>query len=105
KTLQNAIGWSYNLLSGEEQKLFAYLAIFSGGFSLDTAEAMFSQFLTDKSVSALLAALVDKSLLQYDSAERGEPRYAMLATIQEFARTQLRQMGEETKIRDRHLAY
>ena len=36
---------------------------------------------------------------------RGEPRYTMLVTIQEFARTRLRAMDEETKIRHWHVAY
>ena len=43
KTLNNAIGWSYNLLSPEDQKLFAYLSVFAGGFTLDAVEAIFSQ--------------------------------------------------------------
>jgi len=42
KTLNNAIRWSYNLLLEEEQKLFAYLSVISGGFTLDIVEAMFS---------------------------------------------------------------
>ena len=100
KTLRNAIDWSYGLLPPEEQKLFAYLSVFSGGFTLDTVEAMFSQFSMNKPVPNLIASLLDKSLLQPDTAERTETRYTMLMTIQEFARTRLHQMGEETEIRN-----
>ena len=64
KTLNHAISWSYNLLSEEEQKLFAYLSVFSGGFALDAAEAMFSKTFTGQSISNLVASLLDKSLLQ-----------------------------------------
>ncbi|MCI0552631.1 MAG: helix-turn-helix domain-containing protein [Anaerolineae bacterium] len=105
KTLQDAIDWSYSLLSHTEQKLFAYLSVFSGGFTLQAAEAIFSQSVVDKSVSELVTSLLDKSLLQFDSAESGDARYTMLVTIQEFARLRLRQMGEETEIRNQHLAY
>lgn len=105
KTLQNAIGWSYNLLSDEEQKLFARLSVFSGGFTLEAAEAIFSRTVSEKSVTDLIALLLDKSLLQRMPNERGEPRYTMLVTIQEFARERLRSMGEETEIHNWHLAY
>jgi predicted ATPase/DNA-binding XRE family transcriptional regulator len=107
KTLNNAIGWSYNLLSEAEQKLFAYLSVFSGGFTLDAAEAMFSQTFTGKSISNLVASLLDKSLLQraLEREARVEARYTMLVTIQEFARECLLEMGEATEIRDRHLTY
>jgi predicted ATPase/class 3 adenylate cyclase len=39
QTLHSAIGWSYGLLNPSEQRLFAQLAVFSGGFTLDAAEA------------------------------------------------------------------
>jgi predicted ATPase/transcriptional regulator with XRE-family HTH domain len=103
KTLNHAIRWSYSLLSAEEKKLFAYLSVFSGGFTLDTAEAMFSQSFTERSVSNLIALLLDKSLLQ--RALEHEARYTMLVTIQEFARERLLEMGDATKIRNRHLTY
>jgi predicted ATPase len=107
KTLNNAIRWSYNLLSEEEQKVFAYLSVFSGGFTLEAAEAMFWQTFTGKSVSDLVASLLDKSLLQraLESAARLEARYTMLVTIQEFARERLLEMGDAAEIRDRHLTY
>src|SRR6185503_3991565 len=105
KTLNDAIGWSYNLLSAEEQIFFAYLSVFSGGFTLETAESMFSAMFTTKSVSELITSLLDKSLLQRALDEHGEPRFTMLVTIQEFARTRLREIGKEAETRDLHLAY
>jgi len=105
KTLNNAISWSYNLLSEEEQKLFARLSVFSGGFTLEAAEGIFSNIIEEKSVSNLITSLLDKSLLQRTFDERGEPLFTMLVTIQQFARERLRGMGEEVEIRNRHLAY
>ena len=105
KTLSNAIHWSYNLLSTEEQELFARLSVFSGGFTLDAAKTIFFQTVAEKPVTDLIASLLDKSLLQRISSERGDPLYSMLVTIREFARERLQIMGEETKIRNWHLAY
>ncbi len=105
KSLNNAIGWSYELLSEEEQKLFCYLSVFSGGFTLEAAETVFSQAFTETTVSALIASLFDKSLLQRSFDSSGEARYVMLGTIQEFARQRLRETDAEAEIRNWHLAY
>jgi tetratricopeptide (TPR) repeat protein len=105
--LNNAIGWSYRLLSVEEQKLFSYLSVFSGGFTLEAAESIFSGMFTAKSVSDLITSLLDKSLLQrtLDREAHGGPLFNMLVTIQQFARDRLRDMGEETEVCKWHLTY
>jgi predicted ATPase/DNA-binding XRE family transcriptional regulator len=105
KTLNNAIGWSYNLLSSYEQILFAYLSAYSGGFTLDMAEGTFRDSFTQRAVADLVISLFDKSLLQRSFDSSGEAGYAMLATIQEFARQRLRETGQEATIRNWHLAY
>jgi len=105
KTLHNAIRWSYDLLSSDEQKLFAYLSVFSGGFSLEASEGIFGRWFVEKSVSDLVTSLVDKSLLQHTIPPQSEPRFHMLVTIQKFALARLRQVGEEARARNWHLAY
>jgi len=105
KTLKNAIDWSYHLLSEQEQELFVYLSVFSGGFALTDAEAIFARSFTEKSVPELLALLLDKSLIRIDAKETSQDHFEMLVTIQEYARELLAQSGEEIEIRDRHLAY
>jgi predicted ATPase/transcriptional regulator with XRE-family HTH domain len=105
KTLQNAITWSYNLLSGEEQRLLALISVFSGGFMLETAEAMFSRSVSEKSVTELVTSLLDKSLLQRTSTTDDEPHFNMLVTIQQFALNQLRSMDGEIDARHQHLSY
>jgi non-specific serine/threonine protein kinase len=62
KTLNNAIAWSYDLLSNEEQKLIARLSVFSGGFMLDAVESIFSKTVKDKSISIIIASLMDNRL-------------------------------------------
>src|SRR5262249_13678487 len=58
QTLRATIDWSYELLAPSEQMLFARLAVFQGGCTLETAEAVCgADGLLDE-----LAALVDGNL-------------------------------------------
>jgi predicted ATPase/DNA-binding XRE family transcriptional regulator len=105
KTLNDAIGWSYDLLSHEEQKLFACLSLFSGSFTLSAAESIFSEMFTEKTVSELVVSLSDKNLLQSTIAARGETRFSMLVTIRLFASQHLMESKLEGELRERHAAY
>lgn len=105
KSLHEAIAWSFDLLSEEEQQLFARLSVFAGGFTLETAESIFSSTITDKSVTTLIVSLLDKSLLQRTFNARGMSRFTMLVTIQQFALEHLQGMHEKEKVRDWHLTY
>ena len=86
KTLHHAIGWSYALLPPEERRLFAYLSIFAGGFTMEAVESIFAGDFTDKPVRELLASLLDKSLIQRTSSEHHGDRYDTLVTIRQYAR-------------------
>jgi tetratricopeptide (TPR) repeat protein len=94
RTLRATIGWSYELLSPEEQRLFRALAVFVGGFAVEAAERVAGADLD------LLQSLVDKSLLRFD----GE-RYAMLETIREFATERLEAEGESGAVRRAHAEF
>ena len=106
QTMRAAIAWSYDLLEDEEKKMLARLAVFSGGFTLDAAEAI-ANAEQDSSVDLLdtLASLVDKSLLLQREMSDGEPRFRMLKVVREFALEELEASGETNKIKRLHAAF
>jgi predicted ATPase/class 3 adenylate cyclase len=104
QTLRNAIGWSYDLLDEAEQRLFCRTSIFTGGFSLQAAEAVCLDDPANEDILDKLTSLVRKSLLQRDTVE-GEPRLSMLETMREYGHEQLRESGEHKEMSGRHLAH
>lgn len=109
RTLRNAIAWSHDLLSMEEQKVFRRLAVIADGASLEAIEAVSAESPPTREVFPVVSSLVNKSLLvQVDGTDAAtllidEPRFRMLATIQEFAAEQLRESDEENVVRRRYL--
>jgi predicted ATPase/DNA-binding NarL/FixJ family response regulator len=103
-TMRDAIAWSYELLTPEEQTLFRQLGVFSGGFTLEAAEAITVNDL-GMDLFGGMASLVDKSLVLAEPGSDDEPRYAMLETVREFALEQLTASGEEDQVRRRHATY
>ncbi len=98
KTLHNAIAWSYDLLSRDEQDLFARLAVFAGGFTLDAAQAVME--LPD--VINGVMSLLDKSLLIQTIDAQGKTRFDQLEMIREYAREKLDESGETEQLRLHH---
>lgn len=103
QTLRRTIAWSYDLLQPAEQALFRRLSVFTGGLSLEAAEAVASAG-RDLDVDVLdgVAALVDNSLLRQVEGVDGETRFVMLETIREFGLEALAASGEEPLVRRRH---
>jgi predicted ATPase/class 3 adenylate cyclase len=104
RTLRAAIEWSHSLLGPEEQRLFAALSVFVGGWTLEAAEAVCGPNL-EADVLGGVEALVDASLLRRRDLPDEGVRFRMLETISEFARDRLARSGEETAIRGRHAEY
>jgi predicted ATPase/class 3 adenylate cyclase len=94
RTLRATIEWSYELLDPADRKLFARLAVFAGGCTLESAEEVVDAELDT------LQSLVDKSLLR-----RTEDRFWMLETIREYAIERLEASGEADEFRGRHAQY
>ena len=65
QTLEATIGWSYRLLDEQERLLWARLSVFAGGFEADAVtEVCCDRRLPAHQIAHVLAALVDKSILQ-----------------------------------------
>jgi predicted ATPase/DNA-binding winged helix-turn-helix (wHTH) protein len=106
QTLRRTIDWSHDLLNESEQKLFRRFSVFSGGGSLDAAEAVCDTGL-DLGLEIFdgLSSLVDKNLVQRADTGNSEARFAMLETIREYALERLLASGEESAVRRAHAAY
>ena len=95
QTLRAAIDWSFELLTGEEQRVFCALSVFAGGCTFEAAEVV-----VDADPDTL-QSLLDKSLLRRRDTEL-EPRYWMLETIRSYAAEKLDPRGEAYDYHRRH---
>ncbi len=116
RTLQALIDWSWDLLDDEDRRLMRRLAVFAGGWTLESATAVTFDVPAETDArraggsdgAARLATLdglgrlVDRSLVAVDRA--GITRFRMLETIRQYAADQLAASGETVALRDRHLA-
>jgi predicted ATPase/class 3 adenylate cyclase len=95
-TLDATIAWSYDLLESDEKRLFRRLAVFRGGATLESVEAVCEADLD------ALASLLDKSLVRRRTGRLGEVRFWMLETIREYAKERLEESREAEELRRRH---
>ena len=111
QTLRGAIEWSYNTLSDAERALLRRLAVFSGGWNADSAEAVCGEsdananpVLRHGEVLNLLIQLTDKSTVLAEKYQ-DETRFRFLETIHEYAREKLEASGEAAEIKNRPMAH
>jgi predicted ATPase len=96
QTLLAMVEWSWDMLSPAEGQVLACLSVFAGGFDLGAAEAVATaEGVATEEVVGLLAALVDKSLVQFEHPSSGEVRYRLLETVRQFAARQLESRGPD----------
>jgi predicted ATPase/DNA-binding SARP family transcriptional activator len=86
---------SWRLLSPSEQEALSRVSVFEGGFGRDAAS-----FVAGAGI-ALLAALVDKSLLRVDDVNRFDGH----ALVLQFAAERFAASSARTAVRDRHATY
>jgi predicted ATPase/DNA-binding SARP family transcriptional activator len=98
QTLQATLDWTVDLLDDEELHDLTHLAVFSGGCSLEAAEAVVG------TTVERLASLLDHSLLQQAATPSGS-RYSMLETIREYALERLEALGAGEAARRAHAVY
>jgi predicted ATPase/DNA-binding SARP family transcriptional activator len=92
QTLRATIAWSHDLLSAEEQRLFARFGVFPTGWSVEAAEEVAGRPALDA-----LSTLVEHGLVVRDG-----PRFRMLETVREYALERLEESGESRAVARRH---
>ncbi len=106
RTLRHAIDWSYALLEINEQKLFAWLSVFVGGWTVAAAEALGRDWqLASGSILDLMAGLLDKSLIHQTYIPSGEQRFMILETLGEYGRERLIERDELAMAQHGHTTY
>ena len=101
QTLEATVRWSYALLPEAEQRLFARLSVFAGGFTLEAAEAVCAgDGAATSAVAELLGELASKSLVI-----PGTGRYWMLETLRAYGRQRLTESGETEAPGQSHASY
>lgn len=104
RTLRATIGWSYDLLDDETQRLLRELSIFTESFVLEGVNAVCTP--AKRATVDMLESLVDQALLMRIADDPGDrPHYRMLISIREFALESLRQTGDEERLGGRHAAW
>ncbi len=97
QTLRGAIEWSYQRLTAGQQRLFAQLGVFVGGF---TGEAVAAICASDR-----LIDLIEANLIHVTGDIDHTHRFMLLETLREYAVEQLASSGEEQSVRARHIRY
>ena len=108
QTLRGAFDWSYDLLDTPERRLFARLAVFAGGWTVETAAAVVDPD-GDLEIDLVggLESLVDKSLVRIepsgadDAGQDGETRFGLQPLLREYALERLEQSGEQSLVEAR----
>jgi len=102
RTLRATIDSSYELLDENEQRLFARLAVFAAGWTLEAVEVVCGGDGAGD-VVPVLGSLADKSLVVGTGTR--ERRFTMLQIVRGYALERLTSSGEEDDLRARHAAY
>ena len=105
QTLRAVVEWSWELLDDAERTVARRLSVFAGGATLAAAERVCSGAgVPADDVLAVLASLVDKSLLEATDRD-ATVRYRMLETVKAFSTEQLTDSGETEAVRRMHAEY
>lgn len=98
RSLRAALEASLGLLPPQTKRFLAWLTVFQGGWTLETAEALFKEEVLEQ-----LTALRDASLLIAEEREEGV-RYRFLETVRAFAAEQQTE-EERQQFARRHAEY
>ncbi|HET8915180.1 MAG TPA: hypothetical protein VFM91_05710, partial [Propionibacteriaceae bacterium] len=102
QTIAATLDWSHGLLEVQEQTIFRRLAVFAGGFTLEAAASVCDG--PGPRVTAVISRLVDKSLVQAETASP-KTRYRLLEVVRQYAETKLNDANEQAACRRCHLEW
>ncbi|WP_028064056.1 ATP-binding protein [Solirubrobacter soli] len=107
RSLRATLDWSWDVLDVRERTLLTRLTVFEGGASLEAVDAICNPGrLLGTGVQAVLSSILDKaSLVQVSVGPDGQPRYALLDTIREYAAERLQLRDVERRHAQWFLAY
>ncbi|MDQ3965834.1 MAG: helix-turn-helix domain-containing protein, partial [Actinomycetota bacterium] len=107
RTMRATLDWSYDLLDEPERALFRCLSVFSGGFSLEAAEAVGAAGdVGAEDALEPLGRLVEQSLVTAGPDGDGDgTRYGMLEPVRQYARERLEESGEAGTVSRSHAAF
>src|SRR5262245_3861862 len=102
QTLRATLDWSYELLPVIEQTVLRRLAVFAGGFTLETASAVVTADDLDAAeVVDIVTNLAAKSLVVVETADVAA-QYRLLETTRVYALEKLADSGELDQVARRH---
>jgi predicted ATPase/DNA-binding NarL/FixJ family response regulator len=108
-SLDTTLAWSYQLCTPAEQRLWARLSVFTGGFDLAAAEAVCTDdVIGADQIMTVIDGLARQSLITVQNTGHGQTghvRYRMLETVRAYGRNRLAEHDEDTELRRRHRAY
>jgi predicted ATPase/DNA-binding CsgD family transcriptional regulator len=105
RSLRAALDWSYALLSDSERVLFARLATFVGGWTLEAAEMVCADLqLARTRVADLIDSLVSGSLIVLGEDD-SPARFGFARLVHQYAFDLLEASGEAELIQRRHAEY
>lgn len=107
QTMEAAIAWSYDLLDETQRRCFRALGVFTGGWTLEAAQAVcWPEGDPAKHETLLiLAALVDASMARAEESPSRTVRFYLLELLREYALARLIEAGEEQERRRSHANY
>ncbi|MDR7255417.1 putative ATPase/DNA-binding SARP family transcriptional activator [Nocardioides sp. BE266] len=104
RALDAAIGWSYELLFPDDQRVLWALSCFADGACVAALEAVTESLgVPPDAFADTVTRLVDRSLVRLDDG--ATPRYRMLDSVRAFSSARLAETGDEPVARAAHVGW
>ncbi len=108
QTMRATLNWSHDLMDRAERTLFRQLSVFTGGWTLEAAEALGTLEESEmNTIVDLLSRLVNKSMVVVEEAGTSTTslRYGMLEPVRQYGWERLQASGEDDEVQRRHASW